>query len=74
MPDIDPAEYIARNWYIGMNLIYVGVDFGKCMCYDVLQIVNRSVIGKREKDERRTEAGNSNVREPHDSIIVEAPS
>jgi len=48
MPDIDPAEYIARNWYIGMNLIYVGVDFGKCMEYDTLQVINRSILSLRE--------------------------
>ena len=61
MPDIDPAEYIARNWYIGMNLIYVGVDFGKCMCYDVLQVVNRGVVSKREEDERQSELQQSTV-------------
>jgi len=61
MLDIDPAEYIARNWYIGMSLIYVGVDFGKCMEYDVLQIVNRGVVSKREENERQSELQQSTV-------------
>lgn len=46
----DPASYIARNWYRGMKLEYSGVDFGKCMEYDVLQVVNRTVV--KQKNER----------------------
>ena len=49
----DPAADIARNWYKSVNLVYKGVDFGVCITYDVLQIVNRNVLRQRqEKDER----------------------
>ena len=47
----DPAIILARSWYQGMNLVLDGVDFGKCSEYDVLQIVNRSILNKRKEDE-----------------------
>ena len=54
---IDPAELIARNWHKGLNLTYNGVDFGECMTYDCLQIINRSILSQRVEDERTKEAG-----------------
>ena len=49
----DPAADIARNWYKSVNLVYKGIDFGVCITYDVLQIVNRNVLRqKQEKAER----------------------
>ena len=45
----DPAAHIARNWYRGMELEYGGVDFGKCVEYDLLQILNRAIITLREQ-------------------------
>ena len=44
------ATHIARNWYREMKLEYSGVDFGKCIVYDCLQIVNRAVV--KQKNER----------------------
>lgn len=40
----DPATLIARQWYLGREIVYEGVDLGKCMEYDVLQIANRILI------------------------------
>ena len=43
----DIAETIARGWYLGMGLMYEGVDIGKTLEYDVLQIVNRMILESR---------------------------
>lgn len=40
----DPATLIARQWYLGREMVYEGVDLGMCMEYDVLQITNRILI------------------------------
>jgi len=40
----DPAERIAREWYLGLGLTYEGVDFGECMVYDALQVANRLIL------------------------------
>ena len=43
-----PAERIARHWYRNAELVYLGVDFGKCMEYDTLQVINRSVVRQND--------------------------
>lgn len=40
----DPATVIATRWYHGRDLDYEGVNLGKCIEYDCLQIVNRIII------------------------------
>lgn len=44
MSELNPAEYISRNWYKEMNLTLDGVDFGEVMEYDCLQIINRNIM------------------------------
>lgn len=39
-----PADLIACQWYVGREIIYEGVDLGRCMEYDVLQVVNRILL------------------------------
>jgi len=51
--DADPAIVIAREWYNGMELIVDGVDFGKCCTYDVLQIINRSILRREQEDKEQ---------------------
>lgn len=41
---VDPAENISRHWYVGLPVVEEGVNYGECMVYDSLQIVNRLVI------------------------------
>lgn len=53
-PAVDPAEYIARNWYKDMALILGGVNFGEVMMYDALQVVNRAVIAQTEEESKET--------------------
>jgi len=69
----DPAVILARSWYQGMNLVLDGVDFGKCSEYDVLQIVNRSILNKRKEDESRKEAGATVGGESHNATSMETP-
>ena len=45
----DPAIHIARNWYRNVGLVYNGIDFGQCIQYDVLQIINRSILREQER-------------------------
>ena len=54
--DADPAIVIAREWYSGMDLVVDGVDFGKCCTYDVLQIINRSILRREQEDKDKEEA------------------
>ena len=56
----EPAVIIARNWYKNVGLVHNGVDFGKCICYDVLQIINRSIL--REQEKRKSHVGDTNER------------
>ena len=49
-----PAVYIARNWHAGL-LEVDGIDYGKAIEYDVLQIVNRSILAKRNETRDRLE-------------------
>ena len=51
----DPANIIARNWHKTCDLKHLGVDFGEAMIYDVLQIINRSILNERQKQETKTE-------------------
>ncbi len=48
--EISPAEAIARNWYKELDLVYEGVNFGECITYDVLQIVNRLILEHKAKN------------------------
>lgn len=48
----DVASVIARNWYKTCDLKHLGVDFGEVMTYDVLQIINRSILNERQKLEQ----------------------
>ena len=48
----DPASTIARNWHKTCDLKHLGVDFGEAMVYDVLQIINRSILNERQKQEQ----------------------
>ena len=54
--DADPAIVIAREWYSEMDLVVDGVDFGKCCTYDVLQIINRSILRREQEDKDKEEA------------------
>lgn len=47
-PATSSAERIARHWYRNAELVYLGVDFGKCMEYDTLQVINRSVVRQND--------------------------
>lgn len=47
----DTASVIARNWYKTCDLIHLDVDFGEAMTYDILQIINRSILTERQKQE-----------------------
>ena len=49
-----PAVYIARNWHAGL-LEVDGIDYGKAIEYDVLQIVNRSILAQRNETRDRLE-------------------
>ena len=49
---VDPAEHIARHWYEGLGLVELGVDFGECMVYDTLQLVNRAVVQTKAEEEK----------------------
>lgn len=51
-PQLNPAEYISRNWYKGMSLTIDGVNFGEVMTYDTLQIVNRNVMQTKAQTEQ----------------------
>ena len=55
----EPAVIIARNWYRNAGLVLNGVDFGKCMEYDTLQIINRSILREQE---RKSHEGDKNER------------
>ena len=52
MPNNQASEKIAREWYGGRRIEYAGVDIGKCIEYDVLQIVNRILLEQKAKNER----------------------
>ena len=56
----DPAVYIARNWYRNVGLVCNGIDFGECIQYDVLQIINRSIL--REQERKAQEGAKENER------------
>ena len=51
-PNPQASEKIAREWYSGRGIVYAGVDLGKCIEYDVLQIVNRILLEQRAKTEK----------------------
>ena len=38
------AEQIARNWYVNFGIVVDGVDIGKAIEYDTLQIINRMIL------------------------------
>ena len=40
----DPAVVIARNWHKHIKLIHNGIDYGRCAEYDILQVINRSIL------------------------------
>ena len=42
-----PSETIARLWHKDRGIKYEGVDLGKCMEYDVLQIINRIIVQEK---------------------------
>lgn len=52
MPNKQASEKIAREWYSGRGMKYAGVDIGKCIEYDVLQIVNRILLEQKAKMEK----------------------
>ena len=56
----EPAVHIARNWYHNVGLVYNEVDFGKCIEYDCLQIINRSIL--REQERKAQEGAKENGR------------
>ena len=47
------SEKIAREWHSGREIVYAGVDIGKCIEYDVLQIVNRILLEQKAKNEQQ---------------------
>lgn len=59
------ASVVARMWYKEFPILCVmGVDFGKCIEYDVLQIVNRFILREREE---RDASSSANDGEPDNS-------
>ena len=70
-----PAVYIARNWHAGL-LEVDGIDYGKAIEYDVLQIVNRSILAQRNETRDRLERERSqHERSQHErSASAEATS
>ena len=54
MPNSQASEKIAREWYSGRGIEYARVDIGKCIEYDVLQIVNRILLEQKVKNEQQT--------------------
>lgn len=55
MSDNQASEKIAREWYRGRGIKYAGVDIGKCIEYDTLQIVNRILLEQKVKNEQKQE-------------------
>lgn len=55
---INLAQVIAQNWHKGLNLEYRNVDFGVAMTYDILQIVNRTIIRERERKHKQASVAN----------------
>ncbi len=53
MPNPQASEKIAREWYSERGIEYAGVDIGKCIEYDVLQIVNRILLEQKAKNEQQ---------------------
>ena len=47
----NPATFIARRWYHDLDLTYAGVNFGEVLQYDVLQVINRSILREQEKQQ-----------------------
>ena len=43
-PSDNTAEQIARNWYVNFGIVVDGVDIGKAIEYDTLQIINRMIL------------------------------
>ena len=70
-----PAVYIARNWHAGL-LEVDGIDYRKAIEYDVLQIVNRSILAQRNETRDRLERERSqHERSQHEqSASAEATS
>lgn len=60
MSDNQASERIAREWYRGRGIEYAGVDLGKCIEYDTLQIVNRILLEQKMKNERPAPSPSSN--------------
>lgn len=54
-----PSEKIAREWYLGRGIEYEGVDLGKCIEYDALQIVNRLLLEHKIKNEQPPRPANN---------------
>ena len=54
MPNNQASAKIAREWYLGRGIEYAGVDLGKCIEYDTLQIINRILLEQKAKNERPT--------------------
>ena len=54
MPNNPASEKIARKSYSGRGIEYAGVDIGKCIEYDALQIINRILLEQKAKNERPT--------------------
>lgn len=60
MPNSQTSEKISREWYHGRGIEYAGVDLGKCIEYDTLQIINRILLEQKmraRKTNDNTEIG-----------------
>jgi hypothetical protein len=51
----NPAAFIARRWYHDLDLIYAGVNFGEVMTYDLLQVINRSILRQQELESQQSD-------------------
>ena len=51
----NPAAFIARRWYHDLDLTYAGVNFGEVLQYDVLQVINRSILRQQEMESQQSD-------------------